>query len=579
MKVANISNKNQDPIKRIIAQLSAKANLTNQEINRIFIRNPLKDRNVISKAKLLAAYKQLGLKPNDNFMSNIKMKAIRTLSGVTTVTVLTKPFPCPGRCIFCPNDVNMPKSYISSEPGAQRAASNGFDPYTQVLNRLTALRNIGHPTQKAELIVLGGTWTSYPQKYQLWFIKRCFDALNKFGDKTYDSSTNVVLSAVNEEIHKKDGGVEYNLSVLQNVRARPAATESANRSELFDAHTKNETSKVRCVGLVIETRPDEITQAQVIKLRKLGVTKIQLGVQSLDDGVLRLNKRDHTVAQTVKAFSLLRAAGFKIHAHWMPNLYGSSPKKDIAGIKKLFTAQKFKPDELKIYPCSLIKGTELAKIYNQGLWKPYDYDTLLYVLTESLKIVPGYCRVTRVLRDIPSSEILAGNKLTNFRQNVEKELKRQKFIIQEIRNREIKDTKIKPGELKMRQTAYKTLSSKEVFLEYVNKEDRLAGLLRLSLPTTTPFIKELEGCAIIREVHVYGQSLQLGSKGLSASQHAGLGYKLVTQSIAITRKNGYSKIAVISAVGTRKYYEKFGFNQEELYQVLDISERKYPKKH
>jgi elongator complex protein 3 len=568
-----------ESLKAIIYELAKSPNLTVKQINSILVDQ--------SKGKVLQAFNDLEktdpLKltaiQKENFLNNITMKKVRTLSGVTTVTVLTKPFPCPGKCIFCPNDVRMPKSYISSEPGAQRAETNHFDPYQQTFNRLLAIEKIGHPTDKIELIVLGGTWTSYPEAYQIWFIKRCFDAMNDFvgthedmsptlipvSDSKESTQTNMTNSTDKKIIKDENNIVNYNLSVSLQQKTR----EHATWEELFAAHDKNIGAQTRCVGLVIETRPDEISQEEVIRIRKLGATKVQIGVQSLNDKVLRMNRRGHDSEQTARAFSYLRQAGFKIHAHYMPNLYGSTPDEDIKDFAKLFADPRFRPDELKIYPCSLIEGTELMNFYKTKQWQPYSGEELLRVLTECMKKVPSYCRVTRMIRDIPSQEIVDGNKKTNFRQNVEEYLKEQNVILQEIRSREVKDAVIKVEDLSMVDVTYDTESAEEHFLQFVTAENKIAGFLRLSFSKTSAFMTDLKDAAIVREVHVYGSSLQYGDTQDGAAQHSGLGTQLIKRAIEITRSKGISKLAVISSIGTRKYYEKFGFKQQELYQLLE----------
>ncbi len=261
--------------------------------------------------------------PNREWLTKVlTKKPVRSLSGITSVTVLTKPFPCPGRCVFCPVDVRMPKSYIATEPGAQRAARLGFDPYQQTFERLRAYSQLGHPTSKIELIVLGGSWSAYPREYQLWFVKRLFDALNDFGN-TRDTETHAYPINLNDHIRV---GETYNSQIESSQYVTDPYAESSTLEELEAAHSANESAQSRCVGLSLETRPDLINIEECINLRALGATKVQIGIQSLDDRILRLNKRGHKVAKTEQALSLLRRFGFKIQAHWMPNLYGSDPE-------------------------------------------------------------------------------------------------------------------------------------------------------------------------------------------------------------------------------------------------------------
>jgi elongator complex protein 3 len=415
----------------------------------------------------------------------------------------------------------MPKSYLSAEPGAQRAAANNFDPYNQVSSRLQTYYANGHTTDKVELIILGGTWSAYPLPYKIWFISRCFEALNEFkpGKK---------LSA-------------------------PQISGGAAWPRLLAAQKINETATSRCVGLSIETRPDFITLGQLIELRKMGVTKIQIGIQSLDNRILKLNRRGHTTTETKKAIALLRSFGFKIQAHWMANLYGATPAKDITDFAKLFSQKWYRPDELKIYPCSLIETAELMTYYRRGLWRPYSRDELMAVMVKVLPMVDEYCRVSRMIRDFSSADIVVGNKATNFRQLVETRAKN----IREIRFREIKNQSVKEADLRLKVKTFKTSIGREKFLEFVTKDNQIAGFLRLALP---------QSCALIRELHVYGSALSLGDK--AQTQHLGLGKRLLTRAKELAR--GYQKLAVISSIGTRQYYQKYGFKQGELYQYLEL---------
>ena len=526
-------------------------------------------------------------------VARMRRKPVRTASGVTPVTVLTKPFPCPGECIFCPNDVRMPKSYLSDEPGAQRAEQNSFDPYLQTYSRLLAFRNIGHPTDKIEMIVLGGTWSFYPETYQIWFIKRIFDALHDFGQD--NDQRGAVEAALLEasQLHPSRNIVNVTLSGVQPGRTynqvvqevyhdemhrskvlaaqvadgdRSPVDEFATWDELEAAHRENETATCRCVGLVIETRPDHISREEVLRVRRLGCTKVQIGFQSLDDEVLRLNKRGHAVAATRRAVTLLRGAGFKIHAHWMPNLYGSDPERDLRDYERMFNDPDFRPDELKIYPCSLIESAELMRHYERGEWRPYDHDELLAVVTGVLRRTPEYCRLTRVIRDIPSTDIVDGNLHTNFRQMAEQAMAKRGERSADIRAREVRHKQVALGDLHLDEQTYTSAIGAEVFLQYITAEREIAGFLRLSLPTGDRLTNELDGAAMVREVHVYGQAVNVGESGDGRAQHSGLGTALLERAAEIARERGYAKLAVISAVGTRGYYRSRGFTDGVLYQ-------------
>lgn len=492
--------------------------------------------------ELVEEYKRLidnkKISQNKLLEERIRMKPVRTQSGVATVTVMMKPFMCPGKCIFCPNEPNMPKSYISSEPGTQRALKNNFDPYLQTYNRIKALRNIGHNTDKIELIILGGTCSVYPEQYIIWFVKRCFDGMNSFGKTSFEVDT-IGINDITWE-------------------------------QLLEVQKINETTVCRNVGLVFETRPDYITQEEVIRFRKLGATKIQIGIQSLDDSILKLNMRGHGVAESKKAFELLRLAGFKIHVHWMPNLYGSNIKKDIKDYKKLWS-KDFRPDELKIYPTSVIKNTVLEKYFNEGKYKPYTSEQLLKLFVNILPTTPRYTRLTRIIRDIPSNEIVSGNKNSNFREIAEKEIKRLGKDIQDIRNREIKGESVTWDNLELETIKYNTSVSREYFISYKTKNtDKICSFLRLSIPKKISFIKELENSSIIREVHVYGNVVNIGKESKGESQHLGLGKKMIQIAEDISRKEGFKKISVISAIGTREYYTKLGYKINDLYMFKNI---------
>ncbi len=564
---------------------------------------------LFTKYELISTYRKLagtgGLKKEQpEIIRILRKKPIRTSSGVTPVTVLTKPFPCPGKCIFCPSDIRMPKSYLADEPGAQRAERNYFDPYLQTYNRLQALNEIGHNIDKAELIVLGGTWSYYPESYQVWFIKECFRALNDFGN--FDGRDEVLLryEQMNEELkkmkahplssdpkkneqsllEKKIEGQSLEKTYNETIAEVYTAPEklggfdkyqTANWKELEKLQKKNETAAQRCIGLVVETRPDNISEAEVIRMRRLGATKTQLGFQSLNDEVLRKNKRGHDVAAIEKAVGLLRLAGFKIHAHWMANLYGSSVEDDKKDYDKLFNDENFRPDELKVYPCSLLSSAELMQYYQDGRWQPYSYEELLEVLSYAMTNTPEYCRLTRVVRDIPSTNIVEGNKKTNFRQIAQQHLDKIGGQMLDIRAREIRHQKFAEEAVRLIEVIYQTSVGEERFLQFVVPQidgpDKIVAFLRLSLPKEKSFIKELEDSAVIREIHVYGQAVKIGKKGKKRPQHLGFGTRLIQKAKGIAIKEGYEKLAVISGIGTREYYRKKGFEDGELYQFMNLS--------
>ncbi len=482
----------------------------------------------LAKHVLVAAYRQLigagEWTPNPAVLERIRMKPVRTLSGVTTVTVLTKPYPCPGKCIFCPTDARMPKSYLPDEPGARRGVEHNFDPFGQVASRLQGLQAVGHPIDKVELLILGGSWCAYRRDYHEWYIRRCFDALN---------------------------GVES--------------------SSLEQAQALNETALSRNVGLVIETRPTDINPTELAWLRKLGVTKVQMGAQSLDDRILEINQRGHTVAETWKATALLRAAGFKIVLHWMPNLLGASLDSDRADFARLW--DDLCPDEIKIYPTQLLANAELYEYWRRGEYTPYTTEELIGLIADLKPTIPRYCRVNRVVRDIPSVNVVEGNKRTSLRLDVQRELKLRGTACQCIRCREVRKQSVEADALHLEDLIYTAGGAEEHFLSFVTPDDALAGFLRLSLPgrdSPATGLGDLNGAAIIREVHVFGQSLAVGAESNGAAQHTGLGTELLQRAEAIAFQQGFKHLVVISAVGTRLYYLERGYERGGLYLVKKL---------
>ncbi len=533
----------------LFKEISSKEKWEEDSLNKILRRYKDEDGKILRNDELIKIYSQFtkdgNIEEERIVKERIRLRPTRSNSGVAVVTVLTKPFPCPGRCIYCPNDECMPKSYISSEPGAQRALASKFDPFAQVYNRLIALKNIGHNIEKVELIILGGTWSVYPKVYKLWFINQCYEAMNSISENT-----------------------------KRYVKPREENFKKTTWEALEKNQEKNESAFCRNVGLVLETRPDYITENEVIEMRRFGATKIQIGIQSLSNKILEMNNVGRDVESVKKAFALLRRAGFKIHGHWMSNLYGSTVKSDIDDFKNLWK-EDYCPDELKIYPTSVIPNTELSSLYEKGLHIPYTEEELVEVLSKTIPSTPRYCRLSRIIRDIPSNEIEAGNKKTNLRQIVENELQRKKVKLNDIRSREIKGESIEWKDIVLEKVEYKTSVSKEFFISYkTKKDDRICGFLRLSIPKNDlinkNFIEELNGGSIIREVHVYGKVVGIQDESVGESQHLGLGRSLVSIAEEISKKNKIKKVSVISAIGTRKYYEKLGYMKGELYMSKDI---------
>ncbi len=482
---------------------------------------------------LLEAYRDLvkagKIKPSLELENLLKTRKIRSLSGIVSITVITKPYPCPGRCIYCPKEPDMPKSYLANEPACMRAVLTKFDPYKQVEARLNSLQFTGHATDKIELIVLGGTWSYYPKQYQAWFIKRCFDACN---------------------MSCRGRTPTNNLKGVQKI---------------------NEKAKNRIIGLTLETRPDYITPEEIKRMRELGCTRVELGVQSIYDDVLKFNRRGHDLKETIKATKLLKDAGFKVTYHMMLNLPGSSIKKDEKAFEELFSNPDFQPDQLKIYPCVVCKGSKLYQIWKNGKYKPYTDRELIELLIKiKSQILPYWVRVGRLFRDIPVPKIEAGCKISNLREVVQEEMKKRGLKCKCIRCREVRENYDQKEKIYLFREDYSASDGKEIFLSFENKKrDKLFAFLRLRLPSKV-FIPVLKNATIVREIHTYGQMIPL-EKNNFAPQHKGLGKKLMKLAEKITGKEScLKKIAVISGVGVREYYRKLGYKLKNEYMVKEI---------
>ena len=447
--------------------------------------------------------------PNQKMKNPLKneiRKPTKTISGITPVAVMLPPRGCKhGNCIYCPS-MNVPQSYTPKSPVVLRAKSLDYDAYKQVVSRIKAFEVMNHPTEKIELIIMGGTFLEYPEKFQYEFIKGLYDGLN--------------------------GKISKNLAAAKKL---------------------NEGAKHRCVALCIETRPDVCCEF-IGRMREFGCTRVELGVQLIDDKVYRLVKRGHTVKHVAEATKCLRDAGFKIGYHLMPGLPGSNLKKDLELFKKIFSDERFKPDQIKIYPCQVLPNSELEKLYWNGKYKPYTPEEIQKLLVSMLKVVPRYCRIMRIMREIPLEYLIAGSKHIGIRKDVEDELRKDNVRLKEIRYREIGFNKEDLNlDLKLKKTEYKAAGGKEYFLEIINKDDVLFGLLRLRIT---------DKHAIIRELHVYGQSLKLGEIG-KIGQHRGIGKWLMGEAEKLAKKEKCSEIKVISGVGVREYYKKIGYELDD----------------
>ena len=455
----------------------------------------------------------------------LMVKPAKTASGVAVIAVMPKPYVCPhGRCIYCPGGVefNTPLSYTGTEPATKVAQRFSYDPYQQVRSKIEQLQSRGHDTGKTEVVIVGGTFPFMPADYQMEFAKSCYDGLN--GKKSFT---------------------------------------------LQQAITINETADNRCVGFTVETKPDYCRESHIDLMLELGVTRIEIGVQSLNNNVYRLVNRGHTLNDVVYAFKTARDAGYKIVAHMMPGLPGSSSKKDIQDFKRLFEDDAFKPDMLKIYPTLVLEHTGLFNLHRSGKYEAYSEEELINVIVEAKKAVPEWVRIMRIQREIESEDIIAGPKSGNFRQVVFEKLRQQGYRCKCIRCRETGLQRRYPSEdeVILRRKDYSASGGSEIFLSYETKAgDTILGFLRLR-KVARPHRAELDGSAVVRELHIYGQAVGIGRSDRGDSyQHRGLGMKLLKEAERISKDDlGADKIAIISAVGTRQYYKKFGYQQDGPY--------------
>lgn len=487
----------------------------------------------------------------------LRKRWVRSLSGVSVISLLTKFWGCPGKCIYCPTYDGLPKSYITWEPAVQRAEMNEFDPVRQVQNRLRSLEITGNAIAKCDVRIIWGTWSVYPLEYQEMFIKWIYDAHTTYSD-----------------LRPFLASVETGEDVFARFKVEKWFKMKASET-LEDAKERNQTAESRVIGIAIETRPDWITPEEIIRLRKYGITRVEIGYQTTDDTINLLNKRWHGNKESIEATRLLKDAGFKVVAHMMPNLLGSTPEKDRWSMKEVFESSDFRPDELKIYPMVVTPYSELENIWRTGWFRAYDDDTLINLMADLQGMIPEYVRLNRMYRDIPADQILAGSKLANLRQLTEAKMKEKSIMRLDISSREIRAKWNNPHDAVLDEYFYEASGGHEYFLQYIDPNDRtIFWLLRLRIPSQyftreKHFVEVLEGAAIVRELHVFWDQLSIGWSPDGSGQHMGFWKKLMRRAEEIVQSKypEISKLAVIAWVWVRKYYEKLGYFHEEEYMI------------
>ncbi len=516
--------------REIIGHLMSLAKPTSDDINLAKIKAAEKynlDR-FLSNSEIISC-----LTPNERrkLIPVLKRKAVRTVSGVTVIAVMTKPSPCPKSvpCAYCPGGphVGVPQSYTGHEPAAMRGLQNNFDPYMQVSRRMTQLRAIGHTVDKVELIIMGGTFPAMPLDYQESFVQSCLDAISGVASKSLEEAKRI-----------------------------------------------SEYGRTRNVGITVETRPDWSRQPDVDHMLSMGVTRAELGVQNIYDDIYEIVNRGHTVKDVVDATRTLKDSGLKVAYHLMPGLPGSDFKRDLEAFKKIFSDACFKPDMIKIYPCLVIKGTETYEWWKRGTYEPYTTEEAIQLLLEVKKLVPEWVRIMRVQRDIPAYLIEAGVNKSNLREIVQEQLKKLNTRCRCIRCREVghrwlKD-KVRPDidEVEIQTRSYQASEGAEFFISAEDTEnDVLIGYLRLRFPSNRAHRPEIAGkkVSLIRELHICGPLVPVGHRSDWAYQHRGYGALLLRESEEISKEHGVEKTIVTSALGTKRYYMRFGYKHEGPY--------------
>ncbi len=562
--------KNKQELEGVLRELNKKYHTMGSCMKLLYVYRSMCKRNLI---EFNVMYEEL-----------FQSKGFRSQSGVLVVAVFTSPYPetmkdgvmtkqafsCEYDCYYCPAEPNQPRSYLLNEPGVRRANHNKFDAVNQFRDRIGTYIAMGHPIDKIELIVLGGTWSSYPKDYQDSFIR----------DVMYAANT---------------------------------LYETRDRLSLVEEQKINETSDCRIIGITLETRPDRINERELKNFRRLGVTRIQMGVQHLDDRILyRINRRC-TSAQAIRSIKMAKDCGFKIDIHLMPDL-PQPLKEGVSNIKQTFTpddidqdfdmleadkkmfdtvinSPDWQVDQWKIYPCEVVPWTRIETDFKNGAYKPYGHQTnsrektpLTELLIDTVSKVKPWVRLNRIIRDIPTEYIMGGNCNVSMRQDLDLELKKRGLFCMDIRNREVKKRNIDPTTAILKVRKYDSSGGDEYFISFETPDEKvLFGFLRLRLSTNAGFHKfddeyifpELKKCAMIRELHVYGQVKKVNEKKTEkdingTAQHVGFGKQLVNKAFEIARENGFEKISVISGIGVKNYYRKFGFEDEEYFMTMAV---------
>ncbi|MBI2107167.1 tRNA uridine(34) 5-carboxymethylaminomethyl modification radical SAM/GNAT enzyme Elp3 [Candidatus Woesearchaeota archaeon] len=498
----------------------------------------------------------------DEFKDTVGTKPIRTISGVAPIAIMSKPIRCKhGACIMCPDFIKegVAMSYTGKEPASMRGIRNFYSAYLQVMNRLEQYYALKKEIEKVELIIMGGTFPSFDVDYQNEFIMEALQAMNDFSEMFYETNFNYEKFFSFFELPGEFKDAER----VKRVQNR--LLENKKITTLEKEQLRNEISKIRNVTLVVETKPDWCFEKEINTMLSQGVTRVELGVQSLKDDVLKFINRGHNLEDTKKSIKLLRDSGYKVGFHWMVGLPKTTREEDIAMFKELFSNSDYQPDALKIYPCMVFKNTALYSLWQKGEFEPITTEEAASRIVEMKRFIPKYCRVMRVQRDIPTYRREAGVDRTNLRQIIHEQMKKKNVICKCIRCKEPMNKEIDWTNVKLNRIDYEAANGKEIFLSFDDvKNDILLGFLRLRIPSK-PFRREITlDTSLVRELHVYGNAAKIGEE--ESIQHKGLGIKLMEEAERISKSFNCKKVIVISGIGVKDYYRrKLGYVDDGVY--------------
>ncbi|MFH0868326.1 MAG: tRNA uridine(34) 5-carboxymethylaminomethyl modification radical SAM/GNAT enzyme Elp3 [Candidatus Woesearchaeota archaeon] len=556
-------------------------NFFTEIIKLIIKKKPNKKQLVIEKTKLCRTYHLNKIPTDIEIMLHSPVKDIpkirkfllakptRTISGVAVCAIMTKPMPCPhGKCAYCPGGPksafgSVPQSYTGKEPATRRAIRNKYNAYLQVMNRLEQYVAASHVPDKLELIIMGGTFPSFPKSYQENFIKNAMQAMNDFSS-LFIKNNNLNITKF-KDFFQLPGDIA-DKKRTKDIHKKLLKIKNSKKTTLEKEQIKNEKAAIRCVGLTIETRPDYGKLEQANEMLRLGCTRVELGIQTVYDKVLEKIERGHSVKDSIESTRILKDLGFKINYHVMPGLPSVTKEQDLNSLKTLFKDENFRPDMLKIYPCMVMKGTKLFEDWKKGNFKPLTTEKAASLIAEFKKYIPEYVRIMRVQRDIPTFMTESGIDRTNLRQYVEKICKEKDIKCRCIRCREAGIRNLNLKNLRIKIIEYKASKGKEFFIAAEDeKNDILFGYCRLRFPSQLLRQEITKNSSVIRELHIYSTAVSIGKKSKQSFQHRGIGKKLMKIAEQITKKHNKNKVVVISGIGAKQYFAKLGYKHDGPY--------------